>query len=153
MLRDSPGRVAFHSLNSIFPYRTPIQIFIRMNNQISVLNPPSALPTIDQLIDLEIRVIDEIAALKEEIDAAMPEIDAISPGKSIGHLSRNAMLQSYEMIVEAQHRREARLVLLERALHRMDSGDYGECETCREGISWARLDAQPEARYCTSCVS
>ncbi len=154
MLWDSSGPVAFHSLNSIFPlpYRTPIQTLIRMNNQISVLNPPSALPTIDQLIDLEIRVIDEIAALKEEIDAAMPEIDAISPGKSIGHLSRNAMLQSYEMIVEAQHRREARLVLLERALHRMDIGDYGECETCREGISWARLDAQPEARYCTSCV-
>lgn len=124
-----------------------------MNNQVTVLKPLPSIPTIDQLIDLEIRLIDEIAALKDEINAGMPEVEAISPEKSIGQLSRNAMLQSYEMIVEAQHRREARLMLLERALDRMDSGDYGECETCHEGISWARLDAQPEARYCLSCVS
>lgn len=123
------------------------------NRQLIPLPPSSALPTIDQLIELEIRVIEEIATLKDEINAAMPEIEAASPEKSIGLLSRNSMLQSYEMIVEAQRRRETRLALLEKALDRMDSGDYGECETCREGIFWARLDAQPESRFCTRCVS
>ena len=77
--------------------------------QITELDPPTVLPSIDQLIELEIRVIEKIATLKDEIRAAMPEIEAVSPEKSIGHLTRNAMLQSYEMIVEAQHRREARL--------------------------------------------
>lgn len=126
---------------------------MNMNSQLIALKPPSPLPTIDQLIDLELRVIEEIANLKDEIREAMLEIEAASPETSIGQLSRNSILQSYEMVVEAQRRREARLLLLERALDRMDSGDYGECETCREGILWARLDAQPEARYCTSCVS
>jgi DnaK suppressor protein len=124
-----------------------------MNSQLIALKPPSPLPTIDQLIDLELRVIEEIASLKSEIHEAMLEIEAVSPWTSIGQLSRNSILQTYEMAVEAQRRREARLLLLERALDRMDCGEYGECETCREGISWARLDAQPEARYCASCVS
>lgn len=124
-----------------------------MNTLLTPTKPPSPLPTIDQLIDLELRVTEEIATLKEEIQEAMLEIEAVSPETSIGQLSRNSILQSYEIAVEAQRRREARLQQLESALERMDSGDYGECETCREGISWARLDAQPEARYCTSCVS
>lgn len=126
---------------------------MNIDSQLIALKPPSPLPTIDQLIELELRVTEEIATLKDEIQEAMHEIEAASPETSIGRLSRNSILQSYEIAVEAQRRRESRLLLLERALERMDSGDYGECETCREGISWARLDAQPEARYCTSCVS
>jgi len=126
---------------------------MNMTSQLIALKPPSPLPTIDQLIDLELRVTEEIATLKDEIQEAMLEIEAVSPETSIGQLSRNSILQSYEIAVEAQRRREARLQQLESALERMDGGDYGECETCREGISWARLDAQPEARFCTSCVS
>ncbi len=133
--------------------QNPYPDLINMNSQLAEIKPPSTFPTIDQLVDLEIRVIEEIATLKDEIQAAVLEIDAVSPETSIGQLSRNSILQSYEMAVEAQRRREARLLQLESALDRMDSGDYGECEACREGISWERLDAQPEARLCTRCVS
>lgn len=124
-----------------------------MKSLLTPTKPPSTIPTIDQLVDLEIRVIEEISALKDEIDAARPEIEAVSPETSIGQVSRNHLLQTYEMLLEAQRRREVRLVMLESALERMDCGNYGECESCNEEISWARLDAQPETRFCQKCVS
>lgn len=124
-----------------------------MNSLLTPTKPPATIPTINQLIELEIRVIEEINSLKDEIDAARPEIEAVSPEKSIGQVSRNHLLQAYEMLLEAQRRREARLVMLESALERMDGGNYGDCESCHEAISWARLDAQPETRFCQRCVS
>ena len=37
------------------------------------------------------------------------------------------------------------------ALERIQSGEYGYCETCGEDISVARLRAQPFARHCLEC--
>jgi DnaK suppressor protein len=42
---------------------------------------------------------------------------------------------------------------LEDALKRIDSGDYGVCESCEEAISAARLKALPWARLCISCAN
>jgi DnaK suppressor protein len=41
--------------------------------------------------------------------------------------------------------------LIEEALDRMDSGDYGICLACEEPIAAKRLAAIPWARYCVSC--
>jgi len=109
-------------------------------------------PTIDQLIDLELKISDEIEELKKEVDSAAFEIDAISPDKSIGQLSRNTTFELYDMAVKAQQRRIERIECLNSALERMDAGDYGECDRCRKSISWARLEAQPETRWCNQCA-
>jgi DnaK suppressor protein len=37
------------------------------------------------------------------------------------------------------------------ALERLDSGTYGNCESCGNTIPTARLDAIPHARVCVSC--
>jgi DnaK suppressor protein len=37
---------------------------------------------------------------------------------------------------------------VERALAKMDSGDYGKCETCGKDIAEPRLEAMPAARHC-----
>ncbi len=37
---------------------------------------------------------------------------------------------------------------VERALAKIDDGTYGLCETCREPIAPARLEAMPASRYC-----
>jgi RNA polymerase-binding transcription factor DksA len=37
---------------------------------------------------------------------------------------------------------------VERALAKIDSGEYGKCETCGNEIAEARLEAMPHARYC-----
>jgi DnaK suppressor protein len=43
------------------------------------------------------------------------------------------------------------LRLIEEALDRLRSGDYGTCMACEEPIPVKRLRALPWARYCVSC--
>ncbi|MBZ5725200.1 MAG: TraR/DksA family transcriptional regulator [Acidobacteriia bacterium] len=45
----------------------------------------------------------------------------------------------------------AQLRLIEEALDRLDSGDYGICLSCEEPIPANRLSALPWARYCVKC--
>ena len=40
---------------------------------------------------------------------------------------------------------------VERALHRLSEGKYGECEDCREPIATERLRFRPEATRCVDC--
>lgn len=43
------------------------------------------------------------------------------------------------------------LRMVEEALDRLDSGDYGVCLACDEPIAEKRLRALPWARYCVKC--
>ena len=45
----------------------------------------------------------------------------------------------------------AQLRLIDEALDRLDSGDYGICLSCEEPIPPKRLHAVPWARYCVRC--
>jgi DnaK suppressor protein len=45
----------------------------------------------------------------------------------------------------------AQLRLVEEALDRLDSGDYGTCLCCEEPIPAKRLRVLPWARYCVKC--
>src|SRR3954469_2296014 len=42
---------------------------------------------------------------------------------------------------------------IEDALAKFDVGTYGECESCHNRISEARLEAMPAARLCIQCAS
>ena len=42
---------------------------------------------------------------------------------------------------------------IERALRRMDDGDYGRCEACRQFIALDRLRALPSATTCAPCAA
>ena len=44
------------------------------------------------------------------------------------------------------------LAEVEAAIHRMDRGTYGVCESCEERIPEVRLGALPWARYCVKCA-
>jgi DnaK suppressor protein len=45
----------------------------------------------------------------------------------------------------------SRLQAVEKALHRVDQGTYGVCETCEKMIALPRLKALPFARLCMNC--
>ena len=45
----------------------------------------------------------------------------------------------------------AQLRMVEEALDRLESGDYGTCLSCDEPIAAKRLAAIPWARYCVTC--
>lgn len=46
-----------------------------------------------------------------------------------------------------------RMIQVERALERVDDGDYGICEKCGKPIPAARLAAFPSATLCVNCKS
>jgi len=42
---------------------------------------------------------------------------------------------------------------IDATLKRLDTGDYGKCESCGERIGAKRLDALPHATRCINCAS
>ena len=48
---------------------------------------------------------------------------------------------------------EETLAEVERALAKLDEGNYGQCEVCGNEIGEARLEAMPATRYCIEHAS
>lgn len=56
-------------------------------------------------------------------------------------------------VVEAQlhNKLQVRLASIERALHRLETGTFGVCQSCGEEIESERLKALPYADQCIDC--
>jgi len=70
----------------------------------------------------------------------------------VGRLSRMDAMQAQAMSVETGRRRRLHLMEIEKALGRIEAGDYGECFECGEVIHPNRLHAKPTATLCISCA-
>jgi RNA polymerase-binding transcription factor DksA len=55
-------------------------------------------------------------------------------------------------VLTATARAKQRLDDVEAALHRLDTGTYGACRSCRRPIEVPRLEAIPEATRCVPCA-
>ena len=56
-----------------------------------------------------------------------------------------------ELLISMSDNDRRLLGLIDEALARVESGDYGECINCGEPIQEKRLNAVPWARYCLRC--
>ena len=72
---------------------------------------------------------------------------------SVGRLSRIDALQMQSMALETQRRRQVQLKLLEVALKRITSGEYGICIACEDDINPRRLEFDLTASLCIACAS
>lgn len=81
-------------------------------------------------------------------DGAPVELDQ----QSVGRLSRVDAMQRQAMSQEQERRRAMDLMRIERALMRLDEGEYGCCSECGEDISDNRLAADPAAHLCIACA-
>jgi DnaK suppressor protein len=70
----------------------------------------------------------------------------------VGRLSRMDAMQAQAMSVESGRRRKLMLRRIDVALARVDSGDYGLCQTCEKPINPKRLDFDPAALLCIECA-
>jgi DnaK suppressor protein len=70
----------------------------------------------------------------------------------VGRLSRMDALQNQAMALETDRRRQVELRLIEAALGRIESGDYGFCLSCGEEIAAKRLELDPTASLCIDCA-
>lgn len=63
--------------------------------------------------------------------------------------------QESEIALELRTRdRESKLInKIDEAIHQIENGDYGYCETCGAEIGVRRLEARPTATQCIDCKS
>jgi DnaK suppressor protein len=72
------------------------------------------------------------------------------------HISEEAEIAARDQTSSVQHRlheRERRMLLLiEKALSKIESGTYGQCDYCESSIGVKRLRARPFANLCIECM-
>ena len=62
-------------------------------------------------------------------------------------------LENGETLIALDHGLEAELKKIDRAMARIESGDYAYCQSCGEEIGDARLDAVPVSVLCIDCAN
>ena len=106
----------------------------------------------ERLAGLRVRLESRRVELRELIDAGEKADVPIAPDSSLGRLTRVDALQGQQMSAALVQRNREELSRVERALRRMEAGDYGTCGRCGEEIADARLQAVPDALLCRPCA-
>ncbi|MBX3462156.1 MAG: TraR/DksA C4-type zinc finger protein [Planctomycetes bacterium] len=65
---------------------------------------------------------------------------------------RATELGNHETMAHLDGSARAELEQIDRALARLDAGDYGRCERCQQPIATERLDLIPYATECVACA-
>ena len=80
--------------------------------------------------------------------------DTIPPQFEVGEYGSHSSLEEeadeveeYEARLATEHSLESRLLEINKALERMQKGDYGKCGNCKKEISLDRLHANPAAEF------
>ncbi|MCP4598817.1 TraR/DksA family transcriptional regulator [Neptuniibacter sp.] len=111
----------------------------------------------DFIDDVQVeQLLDKLHKLKHELD---DEVDSLKhtaePVKldqqAFGRVSRGEALQQQNMAKANLGQCQERIRQVEEALRKIDSEDYGYCDSCGDEISLARLHAKPESPLCIGC--
>ncbi len=97
-----------------------------------------------------IELRDELYQIEETGDTAAQTVELDQ--SKVGRLSRMDALQAQAMSLESKRRREIRVRLIESALSRLDTEEYGRCVECDEKIARRRLEFDPAATRCIRCA-
>ncbi len=58
---------------------------------------------------------------------------------------------AYESALPVEYALELRLADINKALRKIETGEYGICENCHEPIDPKRIEIMPEAKLCLEC--
>jgi DnaK suppressor protein len=102
----------------------------------------------DELRSEAVRLRAEIAATEQGIRDLLGGT-ADEGGEDTADSGSKAFEREHEMALAESHREI--LGQVERALRRLESGEYGICESCGQPIGKGRLSAFPRATMCVTC--
>ncbi len=92
---------------------------------------------------------DELKEAVKTHAASLPDTGMTGvSGDSSDHASADFSAEMFGLLLEKQ---AGTLELVEKALKKIDSGEYGVCEECGKPITAKRLKALPWARFCLDC--
>lgn len=87
--------------------------------------------------------------LMEEVDSTINHMkDAVNYADPADRASQE---EEFSLELRARDRERKLLRKIQRALDKIETGDYGFCETCGEEIGIRRLEARPTAELCIDC--
>jgi RNA polymerase-binding transcription factor DksA len=96
------------------------------------------------------RLLTELKTHQDRVDRARRELPVDSdPDDNPGVASRSA----YREVTMGKLERDLQTIIdIERALRRIDAGEYATCVACQLPIADARLNALPWTRTCIQCA-
>lgn len=99
--------------------------------------------------------LDELRAEHTEAVAGISEMqkERLSDSAGDDQVDSGSKTVEREQEISLANSVRDRMVQVERALERLDDGDYGVCEKCGTNIPAARLAAFPSATLCVNCKS
>jgi len=93
-----------------------------------------------------------LLAKKQEVLSALElSCDTLSRTSRVGEEDQAQLSHDEFISLHLNTLDYSQLRLVEEALDRLDSGDFGFCLECEERISAKRLAVVPWARYCIAC--
>ena len=98
---------------------------------------------------------DRLLARRESLFSQVTEAEMSSRERDLeatqdpADMAANAYTKELLISMSANDRKL--LELIDEALVRVESGEYGECVNCGEPVAEKRLDAVPWTRYCLKC--
>lgn len=98
------------------------------------------------------KLLEQKARLQKRIDEVVRDVRHDEEPLN-QDFAEQAVEREHEEVMDAlglRCRRE--LAAVDRALLRIDGGDYGMCLECGEAIPEARLEILPFSEYCVSCA-
>lgn len=95
---------------------------------------------------------EKIDETKEEIEQLKELTKPIKPDNAYGRLSRMDAINNKTINDAALRKQKSQLQKLERALDKIDEGNYGTCLKCGNDIPVGRLKFMPWTTKCVQCA-
>ncbi len=103
--------------------------------------------------DIRIKIEQAIATTEQDISSLEELTRPIAPDNAIGRLSRMDAINNRSINQSTLVTTRQKLIMLNRALGRIDDPEFGICTECGEPIPVARIMIMPEASLCVPCAS
>lgn len=101
------------------------------------------------------RLMAEESYLLREIEVQVAELEDSAESAGEERVSApddaSAELFEHEKSLAVEGAFEEMLAEVRHAVHKLDAGTYGVCDSCGQAIDIHRLEARPQATLCVSC--
>ena len=88
---------------------------------------------------------------KRDLILSALRLDRGQPNERVPEEDQGTVAHEEFVCMRVNHLDYAQLRMINEALDRLESGDYGICLSCEEEIPGKRLTALPWAKYCIPC--
>ena len=97
-------------------------------------------------------LLDRMHVLQDEVRAGDLAIRGGAGERETRDFKDDAQRQAHDAVGAREVQRDIdELQQVQAALHRLDTGGYGDCIDCGDAIAYERLQVQPAAERCRAC--